>query len=309
MKIGLIDVDGHNFPNLALMKISAYYKAKGDHVEWHLGDLFHYDKVFMSKVFSSSYSPYIEPPQNADQVIMGGTGYAIETENGKEIFRRERHWDLPHAVETTFPDYSIYPQFNFAISMTTRGCPRKCGFCHVSRKEGCESVKVSDVWDYWKDQKQIKVLDANILACRDRERLLWQYAKTGAEIDYCQGLDIRLIDQHVIDALNATKLKQVHFAWDNPKEDLTKAFMTYASLAKNKPKGRYGMVYVLVNFNSTLEEDLYRINTLRALNYDPYVMVYNKPAAPQQIKDLQRWCNNKIIFGAEKDFSKYVARG
>ena len=85
MKIGLIDVDGHNFPNLALMKLSAWHKAKGDTVEWWWSDMVHYDVVYMSKVFSSEYSPDVPEPLNADQVIKGGTGYAIDLVNGVEV--------------------------------------------------------------------------------------------------------------------------------------------------------------------------------------------------------------------------------
>lgn len=128
MKVGLIDVDGHRFPNLALMHISAYHKAHGDDVEWWWSDLVHYDVVYMSKIFSDAYSPDIPPPMNADRVIKGGTGYAIHTTNGKEIFDKEKDFDLPPEVEKTFPDYSIYPQYSFAVSMTSRGCPRGCAY-------------------------------------------------------------------------------------------------------------------------------------------------------------------------------------
>ena len=100
MKIGLIDVDGHHFPNLALMRISAFHKAKGDEVEWWLGDLWHYDIVYMSKVFSDAYSPDVDEPMNADKVIKGGTGYAITLgEDGKEHFDRSKHQDLPKEME------------------------------------------------------------------------------------------------------------------------------------------------------------------------------------------------------------------
>lgn len=131
MKIGLIDVDGHNFPNLALMRISAYHKSKGDEVEWWWSDFIHYDIVYMSKIFSDSYSPDIPEPLNADKVIKGGTGYCISLgSDGKEVFDKSKNHTLPEEVERMFPDYSIYPQFDFAISMTSRGCPRGCSFCH-----------------------------------------------------------------------------------------------------------------------------------------------------------------------------------
>ena len=88
-KIGLIDVDGHNFPNLALMRISAYHKSKGDTVEWWWSDFVHYDVVYMSKVFSDAYSPDVPEPLNADKVIKGGTGYQIHLVNGKEEYDKE----------------------------------------------------------------------------------------------------------------------------------------------------------------------------------------------------------------------------
>lgn len=142
MKVGLIDVDGHNFPNLALMRISSYHKSRGDIVEWWYSDLVHYDVVYKSKIFSDTYSKDISDPVNADKVIKGGTGYAIKTVDGKEIFDESKHWNLPDEIESCRPDYSIYPQFDFAVSMTSRGCPRGCGFCHVAAKEGRISKKL-----------------------------------------------------------------------------------------------------------------------------------------------------------------------
>lgn len=127
MKIGLIDVDGHHFPNLALMRISAYHKARGDTVEWWWSDFTHYDIVYMSKIFSDAYSKDIPEPLNADKVIKGGTGYCISLgEDGKEVFDQSKNHTLPDEIERMFPDYSIYPQFDFAVSMTSRGCPRGC---------------------------------------------------------------------------------------------------------------------------------------------------------------------------------------
>lgn len=306
MKVGLIDVDGHNFPNLALMRISAWHKDQGDEVEWWMGDLFHYDIVYMSKVFSDAYSPDIPEPINADKVVKGGTGYAIALVNGVETFDQSRHKDLPPEIEKMFPDYSIYPEYDFAVSMTSRGCPRGCSFCHVASKEGRCSRKVADVSDFWTPEtgkKEIKVLDPNITACREKRELLRQYRETGCHIDFTQGLDIRCLNDEDINDLNQMKIRMVHFAWDNPKDDLEDRFRNFSQ--KYRKKGHCKTVYVLTNYNSTMDENLYRIYTLRDLGFDPYVMIYNKPEASTKIKDLQRWCNNKIIFKQCRKFEDY----
>jgi len=305
MKIGLIDVDGHHFPNLALMRISAYHKARGDDVEWWWSDFIHYDLVYMSKIFSDVYSPDMPEPMNANKVIKGGTGYCISLgPDGKERFDQSRNTTLPPEMERMFPDYSIYPQFPFAVSMTSRGCPRGCSFCHVASKEGRCSVKVADVKDFWNGQKEIKVLDPNITACREKRDLLRQYRETGAWIDFTQGIDIRLTNDQDIEDLNAMKIKMLHFAWDNPKDDLAEKFRRFSDRFKIKDY-RKKTVYVLTNYNSSMEENLYRIYTLRDAGYSPYVMVYNKPSAPKEIRYLQRWCNNKIVFKTVPDFRDY----
>lgn len=305
MKVGLIDVDGHNFPNLALMRISAYHKAKGDNVEWWLGDLFHYDIVYMSKIFSSIYSPDIPEPMNADVVYKGGTGYCISLDdNGHEQFDKGKNNSLPSEIEKMFPDYSIYPQYQFAVSMTSRGCPRGCSFCHVAAKEGRCSVKVADVKDFWNGQKEIKVLDPNITACREKRDLMAQYADTKAWIDFTQGIDIRLVNDDDIADLNRMKIKSLHFAWDNQKDKLEEKFARFTDRWKCKDQ-RKKVVYCLTNYDSTMEENLYRVYTLRDLGYDPYVMIYNKPSAPLEVRLLQRWVNNKIIFHTVKRFEDY----
>lgn len=303
MRIGLIDVDGHNFPNLALMRISAYHKAQGDEVEWWWSDFVHYDIVYKSKIFSDAYTKDEYDPLNAEKVIKGGTGYCISLVDGKEVFNKEKNTNLPPEIEKCFPDYSIYPQYDFAVAMTSRGCPNGCAFCHVGAKEGRCSVKVADVSDFWNGQSEIKVLDPNITACAEKRDLFKQYVDTKAKIDFTQGLDIRLLTDEDVADINRMRIGTIHFAWDNAKQDLKPRFEWFA---KNfRRNSDLGMVYCLTNFNSTLDEDLYRIYTLRDLGYDPYVMIYNKPSAPREIRRLQRWCNNKWIFKSCPDFRDY----
>lgn len=297
MKIGLIDVDGHNFPNLALMKISAWHKANGDTVEWCL-PLDRYDIVYQSKVFDETYSPDIDWIPMADKIIKGGTGYGLDNE-------------LPNEIEHIYPDYSIYSELtrDTAYGFLTRGCPRGCEFCIVASKEGRRSYKVADLSEFWNGQKHIKLLDPNILACRVHLSLLHQLAKSKAYVDFTQGLDIRLTNERNIDLLNRIKIKDIHFAWDNPKDDLIPYFEQYKNLAKHKVHGSFGTVYCLTNFGSTMGENLHRIYTLRDLGYDPYVMIYDKPNAPKVVKDLQRWCNNRFIFKSCKWFEDYKKGG
>lgn len=293
MKIGLIDVDGHNFPNLALMKISAWHKAQGDDVEWCF-PLDHYDIVYQSKVFDETYTPDIDWTPMADKVIKGGTGYGLDN-------------TLPYEIEHSYPDYSIYPELtkDTAYGFLTRGCPRGCKFCIVASKEGRRSYKVADLSEFWNGQKNISLLDPNILACREHPDLLRQLIDSKACVDFNQGLDIRLTNEENIALINEIKVKKIHFAWDNAQDDLKPYFERYKALAKHKPHGKFGTVYCLTNFGSTMEENLYRIYTLRDLGYDPYVMVYDKPNAPKEIRDLQRWVNNIYIFRSCERFEDY----
>ena len=215
MKVGLIDVDGHNFPNLVLMKLSGWHKAQGDTVEWYSEQTELYDIVYMSKVFSDVYSPDIPEPVNAKKVIKGGTGYAIWLEGDKEVYHKEKDPPLPAEIETFYPDYSIYPQYTgwgkplkkqTAYGFLTRGCPRACKFCHVVPKEGRCSVKVADVSQFWRGQGNICLSDPNIIACKDAPELLKQLVETEAKIEFNQGLDARLLTREKAELLVSMNL-------------------------------------------------------------------------------------------------------
>ena len=255
IRIGLIDVDSHNFPNLCLMKLSAYHKAQGHQVcFWN--PLFYFDVVYKSRVFTDTYSKDNITVRNAGQVIKGGTGYGPGP-------------DLPDEIEHSYPDYSLYPQYSeTAYGFLSRGCPRGCGFCIVGGKEGRKSRKVADLSEFWRGQREIKLLDANLLACPDHEKLLLQLAKSRALVDFSQGLDIRLITRDNVALLNQVRTKTVHFAWDNPDEDLTRYFRQFLEWTSIK-NPRLRRVYLLTNYGSTHEQDLYRVETLRQMGFDP----------------------------------------
>lgn len=310
MRIGLLAVDSHNFPNLPLMKISARHKLRGDQVEWWSPDGGQYDKVYASKVFTETPMPVIG---NADEVQIGGSGVDLENK-------------LLYEIEHTTPDYTLYPQYEFALGWLTRGCPRKNhGFCITPLKDGCVSVKTADLSEFWTGQKEICLLDQNLLACKDRVELIRQLASSGARVEFSGGVDIRFMTDEIIEEFRNVRVKDFHFAWDDPKEDLFPYFLRVATSGLFSAKR--ASVYVLTNYWSTHEEDLARIYKLRLLGYTPYVMIYDKqkfvdprgrllPSAeerytPEQIyhfklcQHLQRWTANRALWASIPTIKAY----
>lgn len=307
MKIGLIDVDGHNYPNLPLMKLSAWHKKQGDTVRWYEpfdGLIERYDKVYMSKVFS--FTPDYDSPIYADEIEKGGSGYCISMVDGKEVYDKSKDKDLPHEIEHIYPDYSLYPEQtkDTAYGFLSRGCPRGCDFCHVGCKEGRRSHKVADLSEFCNGQKNIVLCDPNILACPEHMELLQQLADSGAVVDFNQGLDIRLINERNLELLKSIKVKMIHFAFDRWQdkdivEPKLRMFREHSTLDHHKVS-----VYILCNFDTTFEQDIYRINLCRELDMQPFPMIYDKTHCDPKYKRLQRWCS-PFIFPKVKTWEEY----
>lgn len=282
MRIGLVDVDS-KIPNLALMKISAWHKSQGDSVEIY-DPMFRpkVDRIYASKVFNFTPDyPYF--PQDTE-IVKGGTGYDL-------------HNKLPNEIEGIYPDYKIFG-CDYAVGFTTRGCIRKCKFCVVPEKEGQIRV-VGDIYDFWRGQSHLMLLDNNLTALPEQfERICKQLAKEKVKVDFSQGLDIRLITADMAKLLSRVRLwKSVHFAFDSIKlESAVKKGIE--TLAKNGVKPYKLMFYVLIGFDSTPEEDLYRVELLRSLKVDPFVMPFDKHNEYQ--RRFARWVNHKAVFNKVK---------
>ena len=312
MRIGLISVDSHNFPNLPLMKLSAWHKQQGDSVEWYIPTQHGFplppmDKIYISKVFS--FTPDYQYFVNAKEIIKGGTGYCIELVGEKEVYHKENDIQLPYEIEHIYPDYNLYPELtkDIAYGFMSRGCPRGCDFCHVGAKEGQKAYKVADLSEFWRGQKKIMLCDPNLIACPEWKDLIQQLIDSKAVVNINQGIDIRIMTDEKAEMIKKLRVDSVHFAWDRyeDKNIIIPKFKAFKDITGWK--ARKTSVFVLTNYNTTLEQDLERIYTLRDMNYNPYVMIYNKEHTNQSdsIRRLQRWVNNRKIFNTVKKFDDY----
>jgi len=291
-RVGLLDVDGRGYPNFALMKVSAHHKAAGDHVEMAIPMEF-YDVLYASKIFT--FSP--EPDYGLygfDRLFKGGTGYDVSLQ-------------LPPDVDArTDPDYSLY-DFPFSIQFLSRGCVRRCKFCVVREKEG--DIRPVEPCALNPRGEWIEVFDNNFFANPEWKMSIDYLISTKQKVNL-HGVDVRLLNEEQAFWLNKLKLKRnVHIAWDSGKMDLTDKLKEITQWVRP-----YKLTcYVLVGFDSTPEEDLYRLRRLKELKIQPFVMPYRDLHASEETpvsqyhKDLARWCNRMESFKT-CDFMQYSPR-
>lgn len=278
MNIGLLDIDGHNFPNLALMKISSYHKARGDSVEF--ATMFgKYDILCKSKIFTFSIDP--EYCYNAERIYYGGTGYDIKSE-------------LPKDIDAMMPDYSLY-NCEHAYGFLTRGCPNKCEWCFVPEKEG--NIKpYADIDDFIGGYNSAILMDNNVLTSDHGINQIEKIINKKIRIDFNQGLDARLIDDSIAKLLARVKwLHPIRLACDSDYM-INHVDRAVVLLRKHGAKPECYFCYVLVK---DIESAHRRVEFLRSVNVDPYAQPFrdkkNTPITQEQ-KRFCRWVNHKAIF-------------
>ena len=286
----MIDTDSkEGFPNLALMKLSAYHKARGDHVVFQKGlqyPLFDYDRAFLSCIFHQNADKARDLIAAMDNIVFGGSG-----------FLPDFNIKLGSDIEHTLPDYDLYG-VNFSMGFTSRGCFRKCKWCIVPTKEGRiqDHAPISEFLDPRHDR--ILLLDNNYQSSpKWRENL--DFIEThDLKVNFNQGLDMRLVDREFAEALASVKYydwqfksRRLHFAFDTmaiePKIEKGLEILETAGIAPHRL-----MFYILIGFNTTPEQDLYRIEKVTEWGSLPYVMNYNQNPDPK-LKDIARWVNRR----------------
>ena len=283
MNIGLLDVDGHNFPNLALMKISAYHKAQGDNIEF--ATMFErYDILYKSKVFT--FTPDNEYCYQADKIIRGGTGYDYTS-------------ILPNEIDSMMPDYSLY-DCEHAYGFLTRGCPNKCSWCIVPKKEG-NIRPYADIDDFIGRHKSAVLMDNNVLASDHGIKQIEKIIDKKIKVDFNQGLDARLIDRSIAKLLSKVKwLSPLRMACDSLSqmahiEKATILLREYNCTPKNY------FIYTLVK---DIPDALERVIFLDKLGLSPFCQPYrdfeNNKKPKRSLKQFSRWVNRKQIFKTVK---------
>jgi hypothetical protein len=280
MKIGLIDVDGRHFPNLALMKLAAYHRQNSGTVEW-VNHFERYDKVYQSKVFT--FTPDVSTVIQSEEIIKGGTGYKMYD----ELF-----------CDDTEPDYSIYPQFEHTYGFLTRGCVRHCPWCIVPKKEGMIRP-YRDISDVLQDRKSAILMDNNVLACEHGLQQLERIIDLKGKVDFNQGLDARLVTNDIAQLLSKIKwIRFIRFSCDTTPavEPLLKAI---EKLNKYGVKNYRIFVYLLVKDVADANE---RCKILKKSGVNPFAQTYRsyesniQPTVEQ--KKFAWYVNQKAVFKA-----------
>lgn len=288
MKIRLLAPDS-KMPNIAIMKLSTYHKQKGDDVDWynHLFDYQDTDILYISKIFN--FTPDIIYIPLKAKIIKGGTGYDIKSK-------------LPDEIEDiTDLDYSLYPDCDYSIVFTTRGCIRKCPFCVVPQKEGLiHSVAIPKINP---KAKYIKILDNNFFAYRGWKEKLKELNYYDLPLEFTQGIDLRILNEEQCEALQNSKIKRIYCAWDNYKDKdiiLPKLKMLCKFVKPYKIT-----CYVLVGYENKqiVGNDIERVTTLKEMGVKPFAMGYidfDDPnyIKPKEIMKFCRWVNMKAAFNS-----------
>lgn len=282
-KIGLLQVDG-KYPNLALMKLATWHRGQGDEVVVNPGPMDGCDLIYASKVFD--FTPDAEFRYFDCEVVKGGPGHGPP------------YPQLPDNVEACPPDYDAFPcvenGISYAMGFTSRGCIRKCGFCLVPKMEG-KWRAVGDLYSFWHGQSHVRLLDNNLTAERWHfVNICNQVIAEGVYVDFSQGLDVRVITADLARVLARVKLwGRIHFAFDHAREE--NAVRRGIEVLTANGVARYKlMFYVLIGYDSTPGEDLYRVELLRSLGVDPFVMPFDK--ADRYQRAFARWVNAKPAF-------------
>ena len=232
-------------------------------------------------IAASSAAPSIFPGGAAGNTVFALSSFqvkcALRGKLGDDKYK-EKYFELPPEIEHIYPDYSIYPEFtkDTAYGFMSRGCQNGCEFCHVGAKEGRKSYKVADLSEFWKGQKNIVLLDPNPTDCLEWRDNLQQLIDSGSTVDFCQGVNIRTMTLEKAEMIKKIKVKSIHFAWDRY-EDKNLVVPKLEMFKKMTGWGRSKIsVYILVNFNTTKEQDMERAQFCRSIGVQPYPMIYNK---------------------------------
>jgi hypothetical protein len=278
VKVAIAQVDG-KWPNLALAKIAGWHSVQGHAVAW-FNAMMSYDVVYASKVFSDSPDNDYLP---AD-VICGGSGYSLASSLQEDIERCKPYWPM-------------WPLWHDDLGYSTRGCPNRCPFCIVPDKEGDLRV-VAEFGDLTTGRRRLILHDNNATAAplEHFRKLCDDATAAGVELDFRQGLDARLLsDEHAAILARSKLARRIHFAFDSvaDEEHVRQAIALCDGAGIIRSRLTF---YVLVGYDSSPEDDLERIEILRSLRVDPFVMPYDRNDHRQ--RRLARWVNNKVAFHA-----------